>query len=123
MSGITQTSPSSFSAVTAYANNSAPIKTDDASANAAKINAAKAIERNADVNLNRAGLINLPRDVVFAKDIQTTRVKATRQADQIQSSSKTDPDNDRILGKAQRYKTASYIDQDTRNGQQLNLTA
>lgn len=97
MAAITQAAFPAYSATNNYSGAHTAVKSSGRVMNTEQHDAALAQERAGRFGLTQFGLVKLPREVLFLQNEMETRVKATRQGDQIQKSKETDSDNDRTL--------------------------
>lgn len=97
MASIVQSGYPGYSAVNNYSSQHNAVKSSGRVTNTEQHDAAIALEKSGRLNLSQFGFINLPREVLFLQDERDVKVKATRLGDQVQSSSKSDLDEERSL--------------------------
>lgn len=100
MAALIQTGYPGYSAVNNTSAAPHAVKSAGRVNNAEQHEAVIATERAGKLNLTQFGLIKIPREVLFLQDESSAKVKNTLKGDQVQSSSKSDLDEERSLERA-----------------------
>ncbi|MBI3419048.1 MAG: hypothetical protein HY053_02810 [Proteobacteria bacterium] len=99
MTALINTVYPSYSNTANYSGTNAAVNSAGAVTNAEHYDTIIGLEREGQLGLSQFGLVKLPREVLFLQDERGAKVKATKQGDQVSSSTRSDLDEDRLIDK------------------------